>query len=319
MFRKLAALVLTLGATTLSAQETAPPKPVAVPFGIAGKPGGSGPGPAVAEYLAAMPQHTFYHPVTLPRAPMPILLWGNGGCSDNSLSAAQFLREVSSHGYFVVVAGRPQQERALTAPVRMTGPAAVDANRNAQIANRGPDATSPEQILAGLDWAVKQNADPTSPYYRHLDPARVAVMGHSCGGLQAIRVSADPRIRATVLFNSGVFNNTMEGRSALAISKNELANLHAPIAYIIGGPADIAWPQAIDDVARIVHVPVFFAHSPIGHGGTFWTAPNGGMYGVIARNWLDYHLKGDARAGAWFKGHSCGLCKVPDWSVPRSL
>jgi hypothetical protein len=201
----------------------------------------------------------------------------------------------------------------------MTDPLPVDADRNAQIAKRGPDATSPEQILAGLDWLEKQNADPKSPYYRRVDPTKVAVMGHSCGGLQAIRISADPRIKATTLFNSGVFNNSMEGRSALSISKKELNKLHAPIAYIIGGPADIAWPQAIDDVARIVHVPLFFAHAPTGHGGTFRTAPNGGMYGVIATKWLDYQLKGDAKSGAFFRGQDCGLCKTPDWSVPRPL
>ncbi|MFM5931446.1 MAG: hypothetical protein ACKOPQ_11095 [Novosphingobium sp.] len=318
MIRKLTIIALALAATVAPApaqEAKAPPKP----FGIVGGPSGTGPMPAVVEYLPAMPDHAFYHPQKMPAKPMPIVLWGNGGCRDNSLSAAQFLREVSSHGYFVVVAGPPREEPAITAPVRMTEMPAAPVDRGAQLAKRGPDATSPEQILAGLDWLVKQNADPASPFYRHVDPSKVAVMGHSCGGLQAMRISADPRIKATVLFNSGVFNNTVEGLSALSISKKELDKLHAPIAYIIGGPADIAWPQAIDDVARIVHVPLFFAHAPTGHGGTFRTAPNGGYYGVIAGKWLDYHLKGDAKAGAFFKGKDCGLCKVPDWSVPRPL
>lgn len=325
MIRRLAAIALGVTATIASAQ-TAPPMPVQAPapaaprpFGIVGAASGTGPMPAVAEYVAAMPQHTFYHPAKLPARPMPIVLWGNGACIDNGLSAAPFLREVASHGYFVVVAGPPREEPVLVPPVRMTEPPPVDANRAAQLAKRGPDATSPAQILAGLDWLEKQNADPQSPWFHHVDPARVAVMGHSCGGLQAIRISADPRIKATALFNSGVFNNSLDGLSALSVSKKELGKLHAPIAYIIGGPGDIAWPQAIDDVARIVHVPLFFAHAPTGHGGTFRTAPNGGFYGVIARHWLDYQLKGDAAAGRFFRGPNCGLCKVPDWSVPRPL
>lgn len=319
MIRTLAAMALALTAMPLDAQTSPPPKADPKPFGIIGAPGGSGATPAVAEYLPAMPDHTFYHPAVMPKERLPIVLWGNGGCADNSLSAAQFLREVSSHGYFIVVPGPPRSERALSAPVRMTEPLAVDPDRSAQIAKRGPDATSPEQILAGLDWVTKQNADPKSPWFGKLDPARVAVMGHSCGGLQSIRISADPRIKATVVFNSGVFNNPMEGRSALSISKQELLKLHAPIAYIIGGPADIAWPQAIDDGARIVHVPVFFAHSPVGHGGTFWTAPNGGDYAVIARKWLNFHLKGRVKDGLYFRGRNCGLCTKTDWSVPRPL
>lgn len=316
--RALALLPLVLAAGLVSAQSTEEKEPPQ-PFGVIGAPAGTGPYPAVAEYLAALPDHAIYHPASLPRARMPIVLWGNGGCRDNSLSAAQFLREVSSHGYFIVVPGPARSERPVGPPRAdvTTPPTPVD--RSAQIAQRGPDATSPEQVLAGLDWAVAQNADPRSPFYRRLDPGRVAMMGHSCGGLQTIRVSADPRIKASVLFNSGVFNSAMSGRSALSITKAELGNLHAPVAYIIGGPNDIAWPQAIDDAARIVHVPVFFAHSPVGHGGTFWTAPNGGEYGRIAVNWLDFHLKGKLAAGRMFRGRQCGLCKAPGWTVPRPL
>ena len=320
MIRKFTALVMALGATALAAQDAPPAKVAPQPFGVVGAASGTGAMPAVAEYLPAMPNHTFYRPLHMPRMPMPVVLWGNGGCRDNGLSAAQFLREVSSHGYFIVVAGPPRDEPVITAPVRMTEAPPIDADRNGQLTKRGPDATSPEQILAGLDWALAQNTDPKSPLYRHLDPSRIAVMGHSCGGLQAIRISADPRIRTTVMFNSGVFNlGANLGQSALSITKAELAKLHAPIAYIIGGPGDIAWPQAIDDVARIVHVPVFFAHAPTGHGGTFRTAPDGGIYGQIASHWLNFQLKGSASDGTWFRGRNCGLCRTADWSVPRPL
>ena len=274
MIRKTLAVALALTASAVFAQEAASPVPPQ-PFGIIGAPGGTGPYPAVAEYLESFPDHAIYHPAVLPRTAMPIVLWGNGGCRDNSLSAAAFLRQVAAHGYFIVVPGpaRTEERPVPVAPPPGTVAPPPPPDRMAQIATRGPDATTPEQVLAGLDWALAQNANPASPFYHRLDPTKVAMMGHSCGGLQTIRVSADPRIKASVLFNSGVFNNSMAGRSALSVTKDELNRLHAPVAYIIGGPSDIAWPQAIDDAARIVHVPVFFAHSDIGHGGTFWSAP----------------------------------------------
>jgi hypothetical protein len=32
-------------------------------------------------------------------------------------------------------------------------------------------------------------------------------------------------------------------------------------------------------------------------------------------SWLDWQLKGDARAAKLFVGADCGLCKNPDWKV----
>ncbi len=104
-------------------------------------------------------------------------------------------------------------------------------------------------------------------------------MGHSCGGLQAIRVSADPRVSTSMIFNSGVLNGgPASGRSGIQVTKDELSKLHAPVAYITGGPTDIAHPNAVDDVSRIDGPPLFFAYNGIGHGGTFRVAPNGGDY-----------------------------------------
>jgi hypothetical protein len=50
------------------------------------------------------------------------------------------------------------------------------------------------------------------------------------------------------------------------------------------------------------------------HIGTYG-APNGGFFGRIAVDWLDWHLKGDKQAAKMFKGKDCTLCAAPSWHV----
>ncbi|MCW2369028.1 alpha/beta hydrolase family protein [Sphingobium sp. B11D3D] len=293
----LCALAAILQAPSASAQ---------IPSGIIGAPGGTGDLPAIAEGRADAPGYTIYRPAKLPQRRLPLVLWGNGGCRNDGLSASGFLREIASHGYIVIANGAPKGERPSTEP-------AAGNQRGPEPPMPPPataDETSVDQLLAAIDW-VKG-----SPYGRDVDTKQVAVMGHSCGGLQALAAAADPRIRTAIIFNSGVYNRPGNGLSRVSIAKNDLRKLHTPVAYILGGPTDIAYPNGNDDVGRIAHVPVFYANKNTGHGGTFG-AVNGGDYGRIAVAWLDWQLKRDAKAGQLFTGASCGLCKDPAWTLVR--
>ncbi len=208
--------------------------------------------------------------------------------------------EIASHGYFVIALGRPRSERrGVAAPTE----------------RQEPDETSPEQLLQALDWAVRENADAGGSLYGRLDLARVAVMGHSCGGLQALAVSPDPRITTTVLFNSGVY--VRGGRSGVRIGKEIRARLHGPIAYFTGGPDDMAHPNALDDLQRIDQVPAFLGALPVGHSGTFWSQANGGEWAAVAVRWLDWHLGGNAAPARHFAGPDCILCTDARWTVIR--
>ncbi|MDO6415230.1 hypothetical protein Q4F19_12630 [Sphingomonas sp. BIUV-7] len=300
------------------AQDVPPPAP-ALPPGVIGSPGGSGAYPAVAEVPASLDDHTIYRPQALPRAKMPIVLWGNGACRDNGLAYAGFLREVASHGYLVVAAGHARREEPLRpAPAFSTTPTPPAGAPGVVPPRQLPDETQASQIVQGLDWALAENGRKLSAFYGRLDPQAVAVMGHSCGGLQAIAVAADPRVRTSMVLSSGVYNRgTSSGRSQISVTKAQLADIHGPVAYVNGGPADIAYENAKDDFDRITAVPALFAWLPVGHGGTFYTAPHGGEYGVVVVNWLDWQLKRDSRAGAMFAGAECGLCRRSHWTVER--
>lgn len=294
------------------------------PVGVIGAPAGTGQWPAIAESREDLRAHTIYRPERLPDTPMPVLIWGNGGCSDNGLSHSIFLREVASHGYYVIALGYARSEPVPRgqngAPPAPPAGAQNTGVRGGQIGGGGalpdPDESDPTvvaQMDMALAWAYAMNELSNSELKNRLDMTRVAVAGHSCGGLQSIKFASDPRIKTAMIFDSGVYN-VPGGMSRVKINKFDLHSIHGPIAYITGGPTDQAHPNALDDASRIKHVPVFLGWLPVGHGGTF-SQPNGGPWAEIAVRWLDWQLKGKADAGNWFTGDDCGYCKDAEWTV----
>ena len=256
---------------------------------------GSGPYPAIAESRAELPHHTVYRPVEWPGAALPLYVWGNGGCSGNGLAHAAYLRQIASHGYVIVALGTPG------------GGAAPPADGNT-------DATQASQMIEAIEWAERETAREGGPFHRRIDVTRIGVGGHSCGGLQALAISHDPRIDTTLVLNSGIYNVPGTGRSRVQVDKTQLTRLHAPALYLTGGPSDVAHPNATDDVARIDRVPVFFGALPVGHGGTF-SAPDGGEWATVTTRWLDWQLKADADASRDFAGKDCLLCTDTRWTV----
>jgi len=273
---------------------------------------GTGPYPAVKEIPATLADHVLYRPANLapfgPDKKLGILIWGNGGCSADGASARLHLAEIASHGYVAIAPGGIY-----------SGPGATAApSRPAPTTAGGPPpvATSYKDVLAGLDWALAENARKDSPLYGKLDPKMVAVAGHSCGGLQALQIAGDPRIKAVIINNSGIFADGSQPITGIHVEKSLLKTLHTPVIYILGGPKDIAYPNGMDDYAKIDSVPVLVANLPVGHLGTF-AKPNGGDVASVSVDWLDWQLKGDKRAAKRFTGKACGLCVDSAWRVQR--
>jgi hypothetical protein len=268
---------------------------------------GTGRFAAMKEEVASLPRHVVYRPkdlAALGRTKLGVVAWGNGGCSEDGASSRFHLLEIASHGYLVIASGRILSGPG--APPREPRPAA-------QPGQIQPPRTQPSDLTEAVDWALAENQRSGSPYFGRIDPALVAYSGWSCGGLQALQVAKDPRVKTLVLHNTGVFN---EGRSAipgLDVRKDVLPTLHTPAIYILGGPKDIAYDNGMDDFKRIAHVPVAVANLPVGHGGTF-NEPNGGAAASVAVSWLDWQLRGDVQSGKRFLGDDCGLCKDAQWS-----
>jgi len=171
-------------------------------------------------------------------------------------------------------------------------------------------------MIIGLDWALAENKRPGSRYFARIDPAAIAFSGHSCGGILSLQMSADRRVKTLVIHNSGVFPNHPQ-RPQLITDKAWLQErLHTPLLYVIGNTTDVGHAVAVDDFARIAHVPVFLAEADVGHGGTL-REDNGGPGTQVALAWLQWQLRGNRRAAAMFTGKDCGLCRNTTWKVQR--
>ena len=273
---------------------------------------GDGPYPAMIETDPSLPGHVIYRPADLgpfTGGKLPVLAWGNGGCADDGTAHRLYLAEIASHGYLVVAAGGWR-----------SGPGATEKRAPQAPAPGGglpPAATKTADVKAGLDWAVAQNNKAGSRFRGKVAAGKLAVAGHSCGGLQAIELAADPRIKTVMINNSGIFNSNGGGTiPGMAVSKAMLEKFHTPVIYLLGGPSDVAYPNGTDDFKRITKVPVVLADLPVGHGGTF-SKPMGGAVAHVAVDWLEWHMKGDKSAARTFLGENCRLCSGTDWTIER--
>ena len=269
---------------------------------------GSGPYPAKLVVDLALPNATIYRPADLGamgRRKLGLLIWGNGGCTNDGASARAHLAEIASHGYLVIAPGIP-----LTGPV-----VSHDASGFPAPQPPVPMTTTIGDLRKLLDWALAENERPGSPYFGRIDPDAVAAAGHSCGGMQAILLGDDPRVRTVVVHNSGV-NPAIPSNPPLVMDMERLRGLRRSVLFIVGGESDVLWTEANRSFAAVEGIAAAFVSSDVGHGGTF-AQPHGGMAARIALDWLEWQLRGDRKASATFVGADCGLCKKPDWEIRK--
>ncbi len=290
-----AACLVMLG----TACKSGPVAPVATQSKVV-EDGGTGPYKVLMLEDPSLEAHTIFAPQDLApfgkKNPLPVLVWGNGACTNSPWEHYKFLNEIASHGFLVIATGYiPMEEKPY----------------------RGPMSTSAQQIES-IDWAIAQNADKDSPYYGRIDVDHIAAAGMSCGGLQTLDNATDPRLKTIMICNSGLFINPGTAVPNMPMpAKDRLQEITVPVIYILGGPEDIAYENGMDDFHRLVKVPAFAANYPVGHGGTY-RQDHGGEFTVPALAWLQWQLKGDQEAAKLFQGADCGLANREGWTVEKN-
>ena len=107
---------------------------------------------------------------------LPVVVWGNGGCGGDGASNAQFLGQVASHGYLVIASGAPG----------------------------GSGGTTAAMMVASIDFAVRAAG---TGRYANVDATKIMAAGFSCGGVEAMAMSWDPRVKTIGIFSSGLLTN----------------------------------------------------------------------------------------------------------------
>lgn len=262
--------------------------------------GGTGPYKALMFEAPSFEAHTVFAPQDLSpfnkKNPLPVLVWGNGACTNSPWEHFKFLNEIASHGFLVIATGHIPME---------------------EVPYHGPRSTSEQQIQS-VDWAMAQNSDKNSPFYGRIDTEAIAAAGMSCGGLQTLDNSADPRFKTLMIMNSGLFVNPAGAVPGMPMpEKDKLQKIEVPVLYVLGGPEDIAYENGMDDFHRLVKVPAFAANYPVGHGGTY-RQPYGGEFTVPALAWLKWQLQGDDKAAKMFIGFPCELERREGWTIEKN-
>ncbi|GAA5043096.1 putative alpha/beta-hydrolase family hydrolase [Thermocatellispora tengchongensis] len=286
-------LAATVGAVVLAgpgpaaaAHNPPPPKPATA--------GSSSPTvlPTVREAADGLPGHTVYRPAdlkALPKGSLPVIVHGNGACATSNLEGITFLTGLASQGYIVVANGGVDEF-----PVPST-----------------PDKTTahPEALLAAARWAT-ETKQARKQFDGRVDTTRVGVLGHSCGGIEALAAGTDPMVDAVAGFNTGYFPQPSFG----GYGRDRLADLHTPTLLVNGGPDDVAYQNSIENYALLDVPAVLASDAAAGHVGLIagLEATEGWQ---VAADWFDYILRGDRAAGARFVGPDCGLCAEDGWTI----
>lgn len=294
-------------------------------------PVGRGPYPAIMEMVPGLPHHTLYRPADLAALggrQLPVVAWANGACVNVGNRFRWFLSEIASHGFLVVAIGPigPREAEGLASGGALRGqpapgsPAAqAAAGATTLPSGLGRAESTPGQLLQALDWAAAANRRVGSPWQGRIADTRVAVMGQSCGGLQAIAAAADPRVTTLGVWNSGALDDEAlaQAIAGARVTKADVLKLRLPMLYVTGDPSDVAFKNTADDVERIGTAPVFWGwRERTGHSGTYRES-GGGAFGTVAVDWLKWMFDGDATAAKRFEGPDCGLCRNPEWHVRK--
>ncbi len=291
----------------------------------------SGEFPAIVANDASLPGFTIYRPENLAAAvqkagPLPVVVFANGGCSVNPRDDENFNSEIASHGFILIGIGdyNPISLETYHELVKSLGEEVVKAGADTSKANsirnlikslQPGGKSDPKQLTEAINWAQAKAILRGGEYYKMIDVDKIGIMGSSCGGVQALSVSFDTRIKTIIMKNSGNFKNRPTSMGGTTVPEGGLNEIKVPMLYMLGNETDVAYRNAVTDFEEINHIPVAFCSgSTFGHMGTVHE-PYGGEMSRIVIAWLQYQFRADNNYKKVFTDKKVQEKDYPVWTI----
>ena len=219
-------------------------------------------------------EFTIYYPDPLEATcPHPIVAWGNGtGVTDSDFTYDFLNSNAASWG--IVVA------------------ASAETNSG-----------SGKFHTTGLDYLLKENADPNSMFYKKLS-TRAGVSGHSQGGFGANRGAAHPNVEAAVVEGAS-FVSTAKVAALTLTGTEDLGVTAADAVTRAAGPMFVAVWEGGDHISTETVLGFI-----MGDKGSV-------QFQRLYAAWFRCFLGDDSKACSLFEGGTpdgCGICKDPGWA-----
>jgi|SRR5215831_16876692 len=248
--------------------------------------------PIIKETSASLPGYNIYRPAEMSsKKPLPIISWANGGCYRADATWKTILERWAGAGYFVIA--------VTTMP---------DADPKA------PGQFKVDDQAAAIDWAIKENGNPSSPYSKHLDINRIVAAGNSCGGMTSLTLAArDSRVKSVFILSGSSVGPNPTTETANAV----MSKVSAPVVFVVGGPEDMARKPATLDYS-LLHdgIAAMVVSRSSGEHRTVSTDPaiqsDAADIGV---NWFRATLFGDKKAIEELRTNICEKCDRNTWSA----
>jgi len=324
--------------------------------------GGTGPYKAVAIGDKSLPTHMIYRPENLKayvaeNGKIPVLLYANGACANNSLEMSRLLSEVASWGYIVLAIGpyMDMPDDAFynqwkgvvrgwypeTKPIAIMGNGErltpyTEAELAAQAAER--EAAQKAAAAAAKKYKNKKPVVTVEPQFRTYARQLLEALDwltdqngneeseyYHLIDLEKVAAMGQSCGGAQVLGVAHdpriktcmIFNSGIGEMSMSGASKKSLANLHTPMLYINGGTADVAYNNANGDWGRIADCIPVVKISTLDGHHGTYYEAHAGAFAVVARMWMNWQLKGQVGDSALFMNDEYEKTFYPDWTFER--